>query len=680
AVLRALASHTRGRAEKLDSFRIAVVGSDVWTGAEIEEFRAIFGPGTRLANSYGVTEATIDSTCWFLDESREAPGQPPIGFPLTHTTVWVLDEGLGPVPPGITGDLYLGGPAVGRGYLDRPDLTADRFVPDPFDRPGSRLYRTGDRARYLADGRIAFAGRADDQLKIRGQRVEPAEIESAIAALPRIATCAVVAKRDPQGIPRLAAYLVLRDGEPADVGEIRRLLRDTLPEVMIPQAFRALNAMPLTPNGKVDRRRLPEPDWIAESSHEAPRTGIEKAIAGAYGEVLGIGTVGATDDFFGLGGHSLLATRVVSRLRASLGVELPLRAIFEAPVVRDLAARAERLAGSRVPPPVRRAPPADRLRLSYSQRRLWFLDRLEPGMPWYNLPSSVSLRGELDASALERSLAEVVRRHEALRTRFVEGPDGPEQIVDPSSAFSLPVDDLSRLSDADRATECARLTRENACAPFDLAAGPLIRARLLRLEPGDHRLLVTMHHISADGWSSGVLVRELGALYESFARGAASPLPELEVQYADWAAWQRAWLEGGEMDRQLAFWRRELEGIETLTLAADRPRPTRPTYAGAPFGVRLGRTLTDRVARLAREEGATLHIALLAAYAQSLGRLSGQRNFAIGVPVANRRAAEVEDLIGFFVNTLPVRVRLGDGVSTFRDLLRTTRDAALGSY
>ncbi|HKY33643.1 MAG TPA: amino acid adenylation domain-containing protein [Candidatus Polarisedimenticolia bacterium] len=680
AVLRGLAACARDGAEPLSSIRIAAVGSDVWTTAEIASFRKVLGPGARLANSYGVTEATIDSTCWFAGEGDEPPASPPIGRPLGHAVVHVLDGLLEPVPPGVIGDLYLGGPGVARGYAGRPGQTAARFVPDPFGPPGARLYRTGDRARWLAGGRLVFAGRGDDQVKVRGVRIEPAEVEAAVAALPAVAACAVIARPDPAGGSRLAAFVVPAAGAPFDPAAARAALGRSLPEMMIPAAFAVLDALPLTANGKVDRRRLPEPAWAMSRDHEPPGTPAEQAVAQAFAEVLGRERVGAGDDFFALGGHSLLATQVISRLRAARGVELPLRDLFEAPTVRGLAGRLEGLAGAAAPPPVPRASAGERRLLSWAQRRLWFLDRLDPGTALYNLPSSIVLEGDLDEEALQRALSEVVARHEALRTRFAEQEGVPVQIVDPPFEVPLPLDDLSGLPEDARRGEAERIARAEAVRPFDLQRGPLLRARLLRLAPRRHSLLVTLHHICADGWSLVVLVRELGAFYGRSAGGGRAAPPPLAVQYADWAAWQRAWIEEGEMERQLASWRDELAGAPPLALPADRPRPARPTWEGGSLEIRLEASVRAGLEKAAREEGATLYMALLAGFALSLARWSGQDDVTIGTPIANRRTAEAEPLIGFFVNTLAMRLRLGGPGTTFRDLLRRARDASLRAY
>ena len=680
AIARPLAAFARERSERLDSFRIAVIGADVWNTAEIDEFRAAFGKETRLGNSYGITEATIDSACWFIGDGESTPGNPPIGRPMAHTTAYLLDARLRPVPPGVFGELYWGGSAVARGYLGRPDLTAERFVPDPFGPPGARLYRSGDRAWYLGDGRMVFAGRCDDQVKIRGQRIEPAEVEAALAAQAEVAACAVVARRDPEGILRLAAYVVPRGAEVFDPERSRQLLSERLPAAMIPAAIVPMEALPLSRNGKVDRKKLPDPEWKRSTAYEPPVSLSEVAIASAYREVLGLERVGAADSFFDLGGHSLLATQVVSRVRASLGVEVPLRMIFESPTVRALAVRISALGRTGVPPAVLPAAPEERRLPSYAQRRFWFLNRLDPESLAYNLPSSILLRGSLDVHALQRALTELVRRQEALRTRFVEGTEGPEQAIDPPGPVELPLEDLSSLEEQERRQAAERLIHVEARKPFDLARGPVLRVRLFRLGELEHILLLTLHHIVTDDWSTSVLIRELGALYEAYASGRESPLGDLAIQYADWAAWQRKWLEGGEMERQLAYWRSELDGAETLSFSSDRPAPSRPTRAGASLSFQLPMELRERLEKVAREEGATLMMALLAGYTAMLGRWSGQKDFAVGIPVANRRTVEAETLIGFFVNTLPVRARLGGRNLTFRELIRRARESCLGAY
>ncbi len=676
AVLRPLSAHAASDARRLDSLRIVAVGSDVWSMEEAAAFRATFGPDTRLANSYGVTEATIDSTVWFLDEGHAGGAHPPIGRPLAHATVHVLDDAGEPCPPGVVGDLFLGGPSVARGYLGRPDLTADRFVPDPFGPPGARAYRTGDRARFLRDGRLVFVGRDDDQVKVRGQRVELAEIEAALLRAPNVRAGAVVVRGEGEHT-RLCAYVEDRGAGFDEEGARQTMLR-RLPSGWIPASFTVLDRLPLTDNGKVDRRRLPEPASLARAFEE-PTGEMERRVAAIYAEVLRLPRVGADDDFFALGGHSLLAVQVTSRLASDLGRDVPVRALFEFPHVRGLAASLDSDDGAPLPP-VRPAPQDERRPASFAQRRLWFLDRLEPDTAAYHLPTLLHLEGAVDRDALRRALEGLVHRHEALRTCFVEGENGPEQRIDPAGPLDLPVVDLSGLPRRDRGRALQHEVRREIRRPFDLTRTPMLRAILYRRDDTRSSLLVTTHHIASDGWSLMVLARELGELYAAFVQGRPDPLPALRVQYADWSAWQRAWLAGGAEDQQLAHWRDALSDVPPLTLPFDRTRPVHPTFAGDFLPVRLEAPLRERLERLASDERATLHMVLLAAYSATLARWSGQSRFAVGTPVANRRTPEAETLIGFFVNTLALPVDTEGNALTFRDLLRSVRRTALEAH
>ncbi|HYR11430.1 MAG TPA: amino acid adenylation domain-containing protein, partial [Longimicrobium sp.] len=536
-----------------------------------------------LWNVYGPTETTIWSTAQHLGAGPDVGrGHVSIGAPVANTRVYVLDRYLSPVPAGVPGELYIGGGGVARGYLGRPGLSAEKFVPDPFAaEPGARLYRTGDLARWRPDGTLEFLGRNDHQVKVRGFRIELGEIEAALRGHEEVADCVVMAREDVPGEQRLVAYLV---GE-AQAEALRGHLRQSLPEYMVPSAFVFLDALPLTPNGKLDRKALPAPEYAADSDrYVAPRTPAEEVLAGIWAEVLRLERVGVTESFFALGGHSLLATRVVSRIRELFGVEVPLRALFEGPTVADLAGRVEeiRRAGLPVLPPVVPTECTDAVPLSFAQERLWFLDRLEPGSATYNIPAALRLTGALDEAALERSLGEIVRRHGALRTVFTEVDGSPAQVVAPFGGFALPVEDLSGLGEANREAALRRRAREEAARPFDLSAGPLFRAALLRLGAEDHVLLLSMHHIVSDGWSMGVFFRELSALYEAYREGRESPLPELAVQYADYAVWQREQLGGEVLERQLSYWRERLAGApELLELPIDHPRPAVQTHRGA---------------------------------------------------------------------------------------------------
>ncbi|MBW3570023.1 MAG: amino acid adenylation domain-containing protein, partial [Gemmatimonadetes bacterium] len=666
------------RLEDLAGVRQLLAGGDVLPVAQVRRVRERF-PALRLINGYGPTENTT-FTCCHTVAAEWSGGSIPIGAPGSNTQVYVLDRALRPVAVGVPGELYAGGHGVARGYLGRAGMTAERFIPDPFGRaPGGRMYRTGDRARWLTDGTLEFLGRLDAQVKIRGFRVEPGEIEAALRGHPSVAECAVVVREDVPGEKRLVAYVVGQAG----AEELRAHLRASLPDYMVPAAFVALDALPLNANGKVDRRALPVPDFAAaEEAYVAPRTLVEEVLAAIWAEVLRVDRVGVDDDFFASGGHSLLATRVVSRVRDVFGVELPLRALFEGPTLAELAERVEALrrAGLPVLPPVVPVERTGALPLSFAQERLWFLDRLQPDSASYNVPAALRLRGTADVHALERALGEIVRRHEPLRTTFAEAEGGPVQVIAPFAGFVLAVDDLSGLHHVQREAEVRRRAAADAARPFDLTAGPLFRASLLRLAGDEHVLLLCMHHVVSDGWSMGVLFRELSVLYGGYRQGGEPALPELAVQYADYAVWQREQLRGEGLDRQLAYWRERLAGAPALLeLPTDDPRPAVQSYRGAAEPVRVSRALMDRLEALARREGATLYMVLLGAFQVLLSRYAATDDVVVGSPVAGRTRREVEDLIGFFVNTLVLRTDLS-GDPAFRDVLRRVREGTLGAY
>ncbi|HST60256.1 MAG TPA: amino acid adenylation domain-containing protein, partial [Longimicrobium sp.] len=653
-----------------------------------------------VVNMYGPTETTV----WSATHAVDRDGAVPIGRPIANTRVYVVDAAMHAQPAGVPGELLIGGAGVTRGYLARPELTADRFVPDAFSAtPGARLYRTGDRARWRADGVLEYLGRIDQQVKIRGFRIEPGEIESVLRRHPAVAECAVVARASAAGDTRLVAYVV----GAADAEALRAHVGASLPDYMVPAAFVSLDALPLTPNGKLDRKALPAPDFAAAAdAYEAPRTETEATLAGIWADVLRVERIGVRDDFFALGGHSLLATRMVSRVREAFGVELPLRAVFEAPVLARLAERVEAAreadASRTAPAPARRLGPvdrgayrleADRLAaapalgspgappLSFAQERMWVLNRLDPGSAVYNLPLAFRLRGAMDVRALERALGEILRRHAALRTTFAEtADDAAVQVIAPFAGFHLPVDDLSGLGEAEREAEVRRRATEDALRPFDLGAGPLFRAALLRLGAEEHVLLACIHHIVADGWSLGLFFGELSALYGAYRDGAESPLPPLPLQYADFAAWQRAHLAGAELDRQLGYWRGRLDGAPgLLELPTDRPRPAVQSYHGARETVEFPPALLDRLQALGRGEGATLYMVLLGAFSVLLGRYAGVEDVVVGSPIAGRTRSETESLIGLFANTLVLRTEL-EGDPSFREVLGRVRDVALGAY
>ncbi len=633
-----------------------------------------------LWNLYGPTETTIWSTILRV-EAGEGPVA--IGRPIANTRAYLLDRALEPVPAGIAGELYLGGEGVARGYLSRPELTAERFVPDPFAPEacrGAHAYRTGDLARRRPDGALEYLGRTDHQVKVRGFRVELGEIEAALALHPEVGEAAVVAREDASGHARLVAYLA--GGVP---GGVRDFLRERLPEHMVPSAFVALDAFPRTPNGKTDRRALAALEVShagARDAYVAPRTPEEEIVARAWGAVLGVERVGARDGFFELGGHSLLAMQVVSRLRAALGVEVPLRAVFDAPRLDAFAERVRRTRSgdAEAPPPLRRAARDGVLPLSFAQERLWFLEQLEPGGAAYVMAGALRLSGALDAAALEWGLGEVVRRHESLRTTFRTANGVAAQVVAAAGGWALPVEDLSALPEAEREAEARRRVGAEAARGFDLERGPLFRALLLRLGADEHVLSVTMHHAVSDEWSVGVLVREMSELYAARLRGEDAALPDLPVQYADFAAWQRGWLRGDALERQLAFWRERLaDAPRAIDLPVDRPRPPVWSGRGALHAFALPAAVAERVDAVARERGATPFMVLLAAWQLLLARWSGQDTTVVGTPVASRQREETEGLIGFFVNMLALRADVApeDG---FADLLARVREAALDAW
>ncbi|HEV2733862.1 MAG TPA: condensation domain-containing protein, partial [Longimicrobiaceae bacterium] len=620
-------------------------------------------PGRELANQYGPSETHVVSSLTLAGEPAEWPALPGIGGPIANTQLYVLDASLRPAPVGVPGELYLGGDNVARGYLDRPGLTAERFVPDPFAaRPGMRLYRPGDRARWLSGGELEFLGRVDQQVKVRGFRIEPGEVEAALEIHPAVRRALVHAREDEPGERRLVGYVVPEEGvEAPGAAELRSHLAARLPEYMLPSAFVVLETLPLTPSGKIDRRSLPAPGAWDGEAYTAPRTPAEEVLAGIYAQVLRLDRVGAREGFFELGGHSLLATQVVSRVRQALGVEVPLRALFEVPTVAGLAGRVEALrsAGAAAAPPIGRVPREGPLPLSFAQQRLWIVDRLAPGGSAYNLPHALRLRGPLDAAALRASLDALVERHETLRTTFAEQDGAPVQVIHPPAAVPLPVLDLRALAAAGRLAAAERLVDEEAERPFDLERGPLLRGTLLRLAGDDHVLCFTLHHVVTDGWSMDVLVREVSALYAAFSRGEAPRLPALPVQYADFAAWQRAWLSGATLEAQVGFWKGELAGAPpVLEIPVDRLRSAATSTRGQSHGFALPAELSRELRALARREGATLFMTLLAAWQALLGRWAGQDDVVVGTPIAGRNRRETEGLSGFFVNMLALRADL----------------------
>jgi len=608
-----------------------------------------------VINNYGPTEATVVATA-----GRVASGDAlHIGKPLSNATVYLLDEQQRPVPLGVAGELYVGGAGVARGYLNRPDMTAERFLRDPFSRaPNARMYRTGDLARWREDGNIEYLGRNDDQVKIRGVRIELGEIETCLNQLPGIQEAVLLAREDQPGQPRVVAYFTEQPQvEALPVGELRAQLLSRLPEYMVPTAFVKLAALPLTANGKVDRKALPAPDLAALFTREyaAPEGEVETALAQIWADVLQVERVGRQDHFFELGGHSLLAMRMVSQVRQRLGVELALSDLF---ANAELAAVASVLneAGRCAQPQIVPVPRDGALPLSFAQQRLWFLAQMEGANTAYNIPVALRLRGRLDDAALQRALARIVARHETLRSRFAQFNDEAQVLIAPvDTGLLLRVEDLRQHPQPEETLQA--LIQGEASGPFDLQDDPLIRGRLVRLADDHHVLLLTLHHIISDGWSMGVLTRELMALYQAFSHGQPDPLPPLALQYTDYAVWQRRWLSGEVLQRQSEYWQQTLAGAPALLmLPTDRPRPAQQDYAGSSVAVVLDERLSAGLKALGQRHGVTLYMTLMSAWAMLLSRLSGQAEVVIGSPVANRTRAEIEGLIGMFVNTLALRI------------------------
>ncbi|KAB2345061.1 non-ribosomal peptide synthetase, partial [Actinomadura rudentiformis] len=645
-----------------------LLGGEAISAALWDELRAL--PGVTTRNFYGPTESTIDTMNQVVGLSE----RPTVGGPYRNTRSYVLDAALQPVPPGIPGELYLAGVQLARGYFDRPGMTAERFVADPFGDPGDRMYRTGDLARWTAEGTVEYLGRVDDQVKIRGYRVELGEIESVVGAYPGVTQAAVVVREDTPGDKRLAAYVA---GE-VDVAALRRHVAANLPGYMVP-SFTVLEALPLTVHGKLDRRALPAPDTGASVSR-APRSPREEILAGLFAEVLGVARVGVDDGFFALGGDSLIATRLVGRIRSALGVELPLRALFEAPTVAGLAERLAEASGEVRPALARAERRPDIVPLSYAQQRLWFLNRFEGRSATFNMPAALRLVGDIDHAALQAALGDVVTRHESLRTIFPDGSGTARQLVlDPAVA-------RPRLTVTE--TDEARLSAELAAVVgqgFDLSIEPPLRVRLFSLGGDVHVLMLVLHHIAADGWSMAPLARDVIVAYAARREGKAPDWAPLPVQYADYTLWQQE-LFGSEDDpeslisRQIAYWTQALAGIpDQLELPADRPRPAEASHRGATFAFELDADLHARLLKVARESGASLFMVMQAAYAALLTRLGAGTDVPIGSPIAGRTDEALDDLVGMFVNMLVLRTDTS-GDPSFRELIGRVKETDLAAY
>ena len=661
----------------LEPGTLATVTTLIAAGEPLDaDLAARWMPGRRLVNAYGPTETTV---CAAMTAPLPTSGTvPPVGRPLPNARVYVLDRWLCPAPAGVSGELYVAGAGLARGYLYRPGLTGERFTACPFGGPGERMYRTGDLARWQPDGQLVFAGRADDQVKIRGFRIEPGEIEAVLAGHPQVAQATVTVREDMPGDRRLTGYLVPAgnvDGAGLAV-MVREHAAARLPDYMLPQVLVVLEQLPLTPNGKIDKAALPAPDQPAGTGR-APATVTEELLCGIFADILGVERVGPEDDFFALGGHSLLAVKLASQVRAVLGAELDITAVFEAPSPALLAVW---LQGAG---PGRRGlvaqPRAERVPVSFAQQRLWFIARLEGPSATYNSPLALRLEGELEVAALEAALGDVIGRHEVLRTVLpAEGGQPYQKILEMAElGWALPV---IPVAEEDLAETAAGITAE----PFDLETDVPVRARLLAVGPGVHVLVLVLHHIATDGWSTAVLARDLGTAYTARREGQAPGWVPLPVQYADYAIWQRELLgdlqdPGSLLAQQAGWWREVLAGAPAeLVLPTDRPRPAVPSHRGYVVPVSVPAAVHAGLVGLARAQGVTLFMVIQAAVAVLLSKLGAGEDIPAGTAVAGRTDAALDELVGFFVNTLVLRTDVS-GDPSFTQLLGRVRRLWLGA-
>ena len=636
-----------------------------------------------LHNLYGPTEAAVDVTQW-LCHADDQHGSTPIGQAIANTQIYIVDSQQHLLPPGVAGELLIGGVQLARSYHRRPELTAEKFIPDPFsDRPGSRLYRTGDLARFMENGAVEFLGRIDHQVKLRGLRIELGEIENALKNMEAVADAVVLVKDFGADDQRLVAYVQLADE--TDEETLRQSLARNLPDYMVPGLFLFLQAIPLSPSGKVDRRALLAMDVTIESEKEyvAPEGETERELAAIFAGLLSVDKVGRNDSFFDLGGHSLLATRLISRIRDVFDIELEVRAIFETHTVQDLARRIETSADSPAAiklPPLTATGDEHPLVLSFSQQRLWFLDQLEPGSPQYNIPVAIRASGRLNREAFGRALEEIIRRQESFRTGFRTSAGQPEVFVTDAVPLPLSEEDISALPADEQESHIRQAIFREARRSFDLARPPLFHVHIIRMAAGESVLLLNMHHIISDGWSVNILFYEIGQYYAHFDKDEKLSLPALPVQYKDYARWQRQWLRGEPLEQLSAFWRQTLAGAPALLeLPADRPRPAVQSYNGAHIYFKLSPQTSAALNDFSRREGLTLFMTTLGLFKILLYKYSGQDDISVGTPVANRPLSELEPLIGFFVNTLVLRSRV-DSTSRVRDYLRQVKHIAFDAF
>jgi amino acid adenylation domain-containing protein len=663
--------------------QVLIVGGEALETALARRIHESFGEHVEIFNEYGPTEATVGCMLYKYDPQKDGREFVPIGSPAANTQIYVLDQNMRPVAENIIGELCISGDGLALGYLNKDDLTRAKFVDHPFI-DGRRLYRSGDRARWLADGRLEYLGRNDEQVKFHGHRVELNHIRSTLNRHRQVRDSVVVVVKDRHGNDVMLAYYVSRQA--LEASELRRFLSEHIVAETVPNFFVHLRRLPLTLNGKVNQQALPTLEQVRESLRRefvAPRTETERQLAKAWMRILGVERVGIYENFFELGGHSLLATQLISRIRDALHVEVPLRNLFEAPTIAGLAEIVEKKSSAEPATQVPALVPVARdreLPLSFAQQRLWFLNELQPGNHYYHVPAALRLSGRLNLRVLEQTFTELMRRHDVLRTNFPKVNGSPVQRIVAASDFQIPLIDLRSYNEEERQARLLRIIDEEARRPFDLEKGLMIRVILLQLGEEEQVAFFMLHHIVSDAWSTGILINEVSTLYRAFLNGEPSPLPELPIQYVDYSVWQREWLRGDVLDSEIAYWKKELRGIPPmLQLPADHSRPPVQKFEGASESYQLSEQVVQRLKELSRRAGVTMFMTTLAAFKALLYRYTNQEDLLVGAPISGRNLIETENLIGFFTNTLALRTRVTPRES-FVALLQQVRDVVFRAY
>jgi amino acid adenylation domain-containing protein len=684
SVFRSLINHGLDN-RYFEALRYVVLAGEHLYPADVKRWMEVFGERIKLLNIYGPTETTVIKSCHRVVPADAAKSSVPVGKPIRGAAMMVIDQQGQPCSVGDVGEIYIRTPYGALGYYGQPELTREVFVQNPFNNdPADIVYKTGDYGRLLPDGNFEMLGRRDDQVKIRGVRIELGEIENLLRANAAVGEVAVIDREDNDGNKILVAYVTMSNGAGPEL--LRPSLLEHLPAEMLPSAFVQMERLPRTLSGKIDRKALPDLQVVQtarEIGDAIPRGPVEEIVAGIWSEVLKLPAVRRDDNFFTLGGHSLLVTHAILRVRDILKVELPIRSLFEAPTVAEFAELISlRLREGSQPEltAIERVSREGELPLSYAQQRMWFYEHLASGSASFHIPLGLRLKGSLNHSALEQTFGEIIRRHESLRTVFPAVDDRPLQAIQEPTRFHLPIVDLSTLPKEEAERQAARLAQEETLRRFDLATGPLVRPALMRLAEQEHIIVCTMHHIIADGQSFEVVIAELSQLFAAMRDGRPSPLAELTVQYVDYAAWQRQWLHGKELENRLDYWRKQLAGApQKMSLPQHQTRKRVQRFSGARQEITLSPELTEGLKELTRREGMTLLMTLLSGFVLLLNRYSGDEDVVVGATYANRERPEAEKVIGILANTLVLRVNLG-GAESFRDVMQRVREVCLGAY